>query len=539
MSFLPPARQELRQDLLVLGLGAALLFSLCLGARDLWNPNEPLYGQAVVEMAARSDWTLPTVNGEVFGEKPILYFWLALAMSKPFGHVDELTLRLPSALAGVASVLLLYLLVLPHGGRRRARLAAALVATTYSVFWSARTVQMDMLLAACSLGAILAVTRVVEHGLSPWRGWPLAGFAAGCGLLAKGPVALICCGLPLVAYMAAARRLSALWHPALALGASCMMLVAAPWPLWVHARGETALLVELVVRQNFTRFIDPWDHQAPWWYFLAYFWIDMAPWAVFAPLALGLPRREPGEKKLDRLAWIWILSLIGFFSLSASKRSAYILPLAPAVAILVSGLGARWLGSGLERWRARSLLWLTALIGALLIAGGLYLHFRVLPDYTLIGRAGQATVVLLLAGGLAILLGLRPGRGAQLAAPAALFSFVVALYLWAACAVLPAADVYKSPRAFCEAVNSHVAADQPLWAYRPWKWRAGYIYYTGRTIPRLESLQELRAYWDRTERVFLIVERDRLDEIRPVLDGARPLVASPIGANAAYLFSNR
>ena len=64
-----------RRDLIGLGLVAALLFIPWLGARDLWNPNEPLYGQAVAEMAASGEWLVPTVNGAPFDEKPILYFW--------------------------------------------------------------------------------------------------------------------------------------------------------------------------------------------------------------------------------------------------------------------------------------------------------------------------------------------------------------------------------------------------------------------------------------------------------------------------------
>ena len=84
-----------RRDLLVIVLATATLFGVALGARDLWNPNEPVYGQAVAEMAARGDWLLPTVNGNEFGEKPILYFWLARISSRALGGVSELALRVP------------------------------------------------------------------------------------------------------------------------------------------------------------------------------------------------------------------------------------------------------------------------------------------------------------------------------------------------------------------------------------------------------------------------------------------------------------
>ena len=101
MTPLRPGRAEVRRDLLALGFGAAVLFFVSLGARDLWQPNEPTYGQAVVEMSKRGDWIVPTVNGREFAEKPVLYYWMALAAAGALGGVDEFVLRLPAAAAGV------------------------------------------------------------------------------------------------------------------------------------------------------------------------------------------------------------------------------------------------------------------------------------------------------------------------------------------------------------------------------------------------------------------------------------------------------
>lgn len=535
---LPVARQEIRSDLLALGAGAALLFTILLGARDLWNPNEPLYGQAIAEMAERGDWLVPTVNGQVFDEKPILYFWLALAAAQVGGAVNEFTLRLPSALSGVVAVLLSYVLVHPYAGRLRARLAAVLFATTFVVFWSARSVQMDLLLCACALGAVVAAVRTLDHGLSaPW-GWSLAGAATGLAVLAKGPVGLVAAGLPVLLYVASTRRVTELLRPATVLGVATLTLVAAPWFLLLWAHGETSFLGEVLYRQNVVRFREAWDHQAPWWYYLAYFWIDMAPWSFFVPLAWGLPGWDEAERKLDLLAWLWIAALIGFFSLSASKRSPYILPAAPAVAVLVSGVAERWVCGRLSGWRLRASLSVSAALGLLLLGAGVYLQLRVLPRYTLLEPFGQGVSALLMLGGL-LVVAAALARRTRLASPLALFSLVVTLYLWAAVAVLPRVDAYKSSRSFCEAVNARVAWDHPLSAYRPWKWRAGYSYYTGRRIPRLSSIEELSSYWAREEPVFLIVERGELGEARTVLGDAEPLLAAPVGANFAYLFTNQ
>lgn len=184
-----------QRDLWALALGSATLFLVALGARDLWNPNEPIYGRAVVEMWERGSWLIPTVNSGVFAEKPILYYWLALAVSKLFGGVSELTLRLPSAGAGVTAVLLTYLLVLPYAGRTRARLAGVFLATQYLVWWTSRAVQMDVFVLVCTVGVLLPLSRMLDFDLRPAKAWALAGVAAGLGFAAKGPVAFQTSGM--------------------------------------------------------------------------------------------------------------------------------------------------------------------------------------------------------------------------------------------------------------------------------------------------------------------------------------------------------
>jgi 4-amino-4-deoxy-L-arabinose transferase-like glycosyltransferase len=530
---------SIRRDLLVIVLATATLFGIALGARDLWNPNEPVYGQAVAEMAARGDWLLPTVNGNDFGEKPILYFWLARLSSRALGGVSELALRAPSALAGVTGAVLLYLLVLPYAGRTRSNLAVALYATTVMIFWGSRTIQMDILVMVTTLGVVLAVTRVLDHGLSPSAGWTLAGVAAGLGFLSKALVGVIVPAVVIVVYAVVTRRWRRLVTPAVLLGVAAFVAVGAPWVLWLAAAGKTDFLVELFYRQHFARFIDPWDHVRPWWYFLKYFWIDMAPWSWFVPVAVALPARNDDERRLDLLAWLWILGPILFFTLSASKRSAYILPVAPAVAVLVSGVAERLVDGRLGPRRSSVCAALAGLFGLATIGAGVALLLEVIPAYPDAATEGRAVALLLVAGGASVLVGVTFLRRMRLAAPTALLSLVVVLYLFASVSVLPAANAYKSARPFCDRVASVVAPGEPLASYRFWSWRASYPFYLRRQIPNLQTPEELRDYWRRDEQVFLILQDAQLDAARAVLGDLDPWVQAGIGSRTAYLFSNR
>ena len=517
--------------------GAAVLFLAGLGDRDLWNPNEPLYGQAVVEMAATGDRLLPTVNGESFAEKPPLYFWLALGVARVTGAVDEWSLRLPSALAGLVVVCLVYALVERYVGSRRAWIAAALSATTFSVVWSARSIQMDLLLAATTIGALSAALGRI--GRRAWVAPLVAGACVGLGALAKGPVGIVCPALVLAADAAAGgearRRIGLGW---IAVAGVAAAAVAAPWYLAVAARGDSGALSELLWRQNVTRFFDPWDHAHPWWYYLEAVWLEGAPWSFVATLAWRARDSDPGARSLDRLAWIWIGTIVAFFSLSASKRGAYLLPAVPAIAILASGVLDR-LGRGvLSAGRRRALWTFAGAAFALLAAGGVWVAQRA-ASYPEVVAPARALAAVLVAGAVAGAWTLARRNRFPLGPLVALAATVAGAYLVAGAWALPAANAYKSARGFCVAVNERVSATAPLRSYGSWKWRSGYVYYTRRRIPRLETDDALRAYFARQGEVFLVVERGALPEVRRILGEVEPILVAQVGDNAAYLFTNR
>ena len=105
--------------------------------------------------------------------------------------------------------------------------------------------------------------------------------------------------------------------------------------------------------------------------------------------------------------------------------------------------------------------------------------------------------------------------------------------------MLPGLNAIKSHRRFCDAIVEHSAPDRPLRGYRLWKWRAAYSYYSGRSVVSLPGTTELRDYWERPDRVFLIVERGKMDEVQSVVGVIEPLVARAVGSNFVYLLTNR
>ena len=91
----------------------------------------------------------------------------------------------------------------------RSLVAAGVVCTCYVVFWSARQVQMDLLLAACTCAAIVPAAAMIERRLAPVAGWTAIGIASGLGFLAKGPLGVICPALAIVPFVALSNATSA------------------------------------------------------------------------------------------------------------------------------------------------------------------------------------------------------------------------------------------------------------------------------------------------------------------------------------------
>ena len=505
------------------GLGAAavlvavaVLFLAGLGARDLWNPNEPAYGPAAAEMVRSDAWMVPTLNGRTFADKPILYYWAARAASAVLGGPHELALRLPGAIAALATAWMLYVLILPYAGRRTALLAPLLFATLFVLWWSARQIQMDIFVTASTLGVLLPVTRVLDHGLPARTGWLWAGVAAGLGLLAKGPVALVLPGIAYLAYAWFTGRLRRAFPPVMLAGGAVALGISATWfgALWITGRDD--VLHEVLVRQNLTRFVEAWDHREPWWYYLAYLWLDMIPWVYWIPLAVADRGRAEGERRLDRLAWALLIAVVAFFSLSESKRSAYVLPAAPAVAVLAAGVAERFLSGRLSRGRERIFRW----IGAVTFAGLAVLAVAILgfaapryPDLAVPARVLGAVML-----------------GAVLAVGA-----VAAPYLLAASWLLPAADRMKSVRPFCEKIREIERPGDRVLSYRLSFLRGGYAYYLERVVPNLDDADSLREARGEPGRILLIVEDDAARQAEELLQ-AEPVLRRKVGSNEAILF---
>src|SRR5580698_4559275 len=333
-----------RTDLLLLAGFCAFLFFYGLGAFGLIGADEPRYAQVAREMLERHDWITPVLGGQVWLEKPPLYYWQAMLAYSIFG-VSDVAARIPSALDATLLVIAVYLFFRKF--RRGVEVDAALItASCAGVIGYAHAASMDM-----GLAASLAI------GMLAWWGWRENGsrtllaifyLCMAFGMLAKGPVAPFLAAVVIASFAAATREwrilLKTLWLPGIVL----FCAVSLPWYALVQGRNPQ-FFREFILEHNLARFsTNLYHHPEPFWYYLPVIALALAPWVLFVSLAFikvlrvwWAERKSPDtsvdfELQLNLFACIWLVVPVIFFSLSPSKLPGYILPAVPAGAVLLA-----------------------------------------------------------------------------------------------------------------------------------------------------------------------------------------------------------
>ena len=468
-----------RVQLALLFAFALLLLGLGLGLRDPWPSDEPRFALVAREMLASGQWLFPHRGVELYSDKPPVFMWLEACAYAITGGWRGWFL-LPSLLAGLGSIVLVYDFVRRQWNHRAGMLAAAAVLVSFDFTFQMRGAQID---GVETFWITLAMYGLLRHllGGPTWRWYAIGFVAAGLGVITKG-VGVISLLVFLPFWFARwrgwngllpAQHRDARWWLALlfvvpVLGWALPMLWSA---LHVHA-GDAAYARyahDILLGQTVSRYAEPSHHIHPWWFYLpviAFEWL---------PLSLAIPWAVPGWKRALQnrdartlLPLAWVVLVVIFFSLSGGKRDVYILPALPVTAIALAPL----LRDILHRRSFRWALWmLTLLLALVLLVAGIGLHSGHLPK--LLALAASA-----LDGSPAPLIAMILGIGAAgvlialLARPryAASGWAVFALVAWGAWGLVayPLLNGYSSARAVMARTAGVVPAGDPV-ALVAWK----------------------------------------------------------------------
>ncbi|HXW58587.1 MAG TPA: glycosyltransferase family 39 protein [Solirubrobacteraceae bacterium] len=389
-------------------------------------------------------------SGVMTVDKPPLALWVQALSVRAFGY-HPLSVLVPQALIGVASVVLVYDLVRRRFGRVAGFAGGLALALTPITVAMSRHNNPDALLVLCCVAALWCTVRGLESGRTRWI--VLAGVCAGLGFETKMLVALVVVPGIVAAWLwlapAARGRLHALRQ--LLMGGAAMLVVGGAWPAlveltpaadrpWVSGTSDNRIL-SLIFEYNGLGRVDgqaggpggmgggvfggtpgplrllnsALGGQAGWLLGFA------AVGALALLVATRLRRSDARSGWLIVVGGAFAVTAVLFSEASGIFHPYYVSLLAPFIAALAGALVGELVGG---RLRAR-------IVGPLAVAAGCVVELVVLGDYP--GQLTWLAPVLIVVGVLAILMlvGLRGARARAAAVAAVLAVLLIAPGAWA------------------------------------------------------------------------------------------------------------
>jgi 4-amino-4-deoxy-L-arabinose transferase-like glycosyltransferase len=336
-----------------LSLGWLALWFAGLNLRPLGEPDEGRYAEVAREMFVSGHWLTPKLDGFNFFDKPALQYWATAIFYTLFG-VHEWTARLWGALTGLLAILAVGWASGRLHGVRTGWIAALMLGSMLLFVAGAHINTMDIGVAAF-LAIAICLFLVAQFDLSaaklrPWLN--LGGWASlALAVLSKGLIGVVFPAITLMVFMLWESDTRILGRMTMGWGLLVLLSIAAPWFI-AMSLNHSDFFDYFFIKEHFSRFLTSSDDRdRPWWFFVPVIFIGIFPWAAFIPAGRNDWKNLRDGGRSTRFLICWILVVFVFFSLSHSKLPFYILPVFPALAMLmarvVSALTLRELG-----WRS-------------------------------------------------------------------------------------------------------------------------------------------------------------------------------------------
>jgi 4-amino-4-deoxy-L-arabinose transferase-like glycosyltransferase len=358
-----------------------IAFAATLFLSDIWAYKEFVRAESYFALGARSmvernEWLTPHAPDELQLNKPPLTYWLIGTSYKLFG-ASYGSARLPSVLAALLVLAIVYGLATWLYGIRAGLISAVILGSSYLFLSFARMAMSDMLLTFCVTAAFACFVVTLTGQTPRARKLVFVGYAAlALGVLAKGPVALALVAVPIGLEQIVRRDGTSFKHLRILPGLGLFLAIAAPYFFLVYARVGSGPLRFFFLGENLQRFTGQIYEGGgrPFWFELAAFFVDFAPWSLLLFLAAWIDwrrsERERTSRGVTRILYLWLVYTVILFSIASFKRDYYLLPAMPAAALIVGSLVAN--AEGLSGFARRALASFLVLCSVAVLAGALF-----------------------------------------------------------------------------------------------------------------------------------------------------------------------
>ena len=337
-----------RRSFFLIVLLFMIIYVLPLGFRPVFTPDEARYGAIAREMISSGNWTVPTLDGFRYFEKPAMGYWMIAISMKIFGE-NAFAIRLPSALAAGLSGLMVYALARRFaGGYIPAFFSLSIFLLSVEVFLLGQVAILDSMLSFCLVAVMSSFFFALNEERLKYKVLYLAiaGIACGAAFSTKGFLAFAVPAVAILPYMIWEKRWKEIlvlpWIPALFAVLFCL-----PWALQIH-KAEPGFWHYFFFIEHLQRFLDKdsYQHTEPFWFFIPVLVAGALPWTLLIFSIIFGTTLTKFKSPFLKYCLCWLVMPFIFFSISRGKLPTYILPcFAPLSILIASGL----LRAGMEK----------------------------------------------------------------------------------------------------------------------------------------------------------------------------------------------
>lgn len=300
--------------------------------RDFTPPNELKYVSIVMEAFNDGHFFTFSNHGELYADKPPMYFWVIMLVKKLSGSYSMFGISLFSILPAIGMAAIMCKWTAKELSEDDQLLATGMLMSTIIYIGSALVLRMDMLMS-------IFTTLSLYHFYKAYKGSgksidkTLIFVYAFLGLFTKGPMGLLVPLLSILLFLARERKIKDVGRYLTPKDSIGFLIACILWFAMVYIEGGNDYLYDLTVRQTVGRGVNSFAHKKPFYYYLQGMWGTFMPWSFVYIFAFILSfKRDRKSSTIEKMFSSVIIATFGFLSIASGKLEIYLIPIYPFVA---------------------------------------------------------------------------------------------------------------------------------------------------------------------------------------------------------------
>ena len=270
--------------ILGLTLFCFVMFFAFIGSYPLIDVDETRYVRIAQEMFISNNFLTPVINGEIFLEKPPLFFWLEDISFAIFG-VSEWAARLPMAIIASFGVFVTYFTGKKFVFDRFGLISALVLGSNVIYIILSHVAILDLLLSVTMMTSVyLGIMTLYSTGKRNWFEWIGFYIFSGLSVLSKGlPGIIIPFGIVFLVYLFSKRLKDLFDYKKIGLGFILLLLIVLPWHIMMYQVHGQEFINEYILKHHLARFVNSAgiNRKEPFWFFVPVIFVSFIPFVFY------------------------------------------------------------------------------------------------------------------------------------------------------------------------------------------------------------------------------------------------------------------